>query len=117
MAPHSVYGTQTPETAGDVDNRSVQANGGHGLRKNDAKGGWIVQKFGGTSIGKFPEQIADKIVRHVALEPVALWGEANWRRTWTGIDEFRRLHMKDNKTAIVCSARSTDTKAEGTTNR
>ena len=28
-----------------------------------------------------------------------------------------RPSMRDNKIAIVCSARSTDTKAEGTTNR
>ena len=31
-------------------------------RKNNANGGWIVQKFGGTSVGKFPEQIAENIV-------------------------------------------------------
>lgn len=28
-----------------------------------------------------------------------------------------RAHLGENKIAVVCSARSTDTKAEGTTNR
>jgi aspartate kinase len=26
--------------------------------------GWIVQKFGGTSVGKFPDKIAEDIVRY-----------------------------------------------------
>lgn len=33
------------------------------LRGNDAKGGWVVQKFGGTSVGKFASNIAEDIVR------------------------------------------------------
>ncbi|KAK9464926.1 Aspartate/glutamate/uridylate kinase [Lipomyces arxii] len=53
-------------------------------------GSWVIQKFGGTSVGKFPVEIVDKIVK---------------------------AHTKDYRVAIVCSARSTDTKAEGTTNR
>ncbi|KAF2474168.1 aspartate kinase [Lindgomyces ingoldianus] len=52
-------------------------------------GGWVVLKFGGTSVGKFAENIA-RIVQ-------------------TG--------LKGNRTAIVCSARSNNTKLEGTTNR
>ena len=32
------------------------------LKKNDSANGWISQKYGGTSVGKFPVQIAD-IVR------------------------------------------------------
>lgn len=52
--------------------------------------GWIVQKFGGTSVGKFPENIVDNIVK-----------------------EFSRL----NRVAVVCSARSSNTKSEGTTSR
>ncbi|KAK9459281.1 Aspartate/glutamate/uridylate kinase [Lipomyces oligophaga] len=51
---------------------------------------WVIQKFGGTSVGKFPTEIADNIVR---------------------------AHLQKYRVAIVCSARSTDTKAEGTTNR
>ncbi|VEU22079.1 DEKNAAC103103 [Brettanomyces naardenensis] len=52
--------------------------------------GWIVQKFGGTSVGKFPETICDEIVGP---------------------------HLESSKVVIVCSARSAKTKSEGTTNR
>ncbi|KAH8829789.1 Aspartate/glutamate/uridylate kinase [Flagelloscypha sp. PMI_526] len=50
---------------------------------------WIVQKFGGTSIGKFPVEIARDIVAN---------------------------YIDGNKVAVVCSARSGSTKALGTTN-
>ncbi|KAF2259642.1 aspartate kinase [Lojkania enalia] len=61
-------------------------------RERDLPGGtnWIVQKFGGTSLGKFAATIADDIVL-------------------TG--------LKEHRVAVVCSARSTKTKSEGTTNR
>ncbi|KAF1915518.1 Aspartate/glutamate/uridylate kinase [Ampelomyces quisqualis] len=52
-------------------------------------GGWVVLKFGGTSVGKFAENIA-AIVRH---------------------------GLQDHRAAIVCSARSNNTKLQGTTNR
>ncbi|EON69603.1 aspartate kinase [Coniosporium apollinis CBS 100218] len=58
-------------------------------REKDLPGGWVVLKFGGTSVGKFARNIAD-IVQ-------------------TGVSK--------NRIAIVCSARSTTVKAEGTTNR
>ncbi|CAG8548312.1 8436_t:CDS:2 [Funneliformis caledonium] len=51
---------------------------------------WNVQKFGGTSIGKFLENIANNIVKPCL--------------------EVRRV-------ALVCSARSGESKAKGTTNR
>ncbi|PQE22280.1 aspartate kinase protein [Rutstroemia sp. NJR-2017a WRK4] len=51
---------------------------------------WVVQKFGGTSVGKFPVNIAEDIVR---------------------------ASLKDHKIAVVCSARSTGKKVEGTTSR
>ncbi|CDK26328.1 unnamed protein product [Kuraishia capsulata CBS 1993] len=54
------------------------------------KGGWVVQKFGGTSVGKFSTKIADDIVK---------------------------VYSKQNKVAVVCSARSSNTKSEGTTSR
>ncbi|KAI5867283.1 aspartate kinase [Durotheca rogersii] len=57
---------------------------------NTSDQGWIVQKFGGTSIGKFPDIIARDIVR-------------------TGLDS--------NRIAVVCSARSSGKKATGTTSR
>ncbi|CAK9439909.1 uncharacterized protein LODBEIA_P40090 [Lodderomyces beijingensis] len=52
--------------------------------------GWIVQKFGGTSVGKFAEDIVENIVR---------------------------VFNQQNKVAVVCSARSSNTKSEGTTSR
>lgn len=51
---------------------------------------WVVQKFGGTSVGKFPLEIANDVVKS---------------------------YSQDFRVAVVCSARSTDTKAEGTTTR
>ncbi|VDC03815.1 unnamed protein product [Peniophora sp. CBMAI 1063] len=50
---------------------------------------WVVQKYGGTSVGKFAQRIASEI-----------------------IPSF----LDDHKLAIVCSARSGSTKALGTTN-
>jgi hypothetical protein len=37
---------------------------GAGIRRNSQKG-WVVQKFGGTSVGKFAGNIAEDIVRYV----------------------------------------------------
>lgn len=56
------------------------------------KSNWIVQKFGGTSVGKFPEQIVEQIVKVYTTQ-------------------------YENNVAVVCSARSSYTKAEGTTSR
>lgn len=52
-------------------------------------GGWVVLKFGGTSVGKFAENIADIV----------------------------KAGNQTDRAAIVCSARSTKNKTEGTTNR
>lgn len=52
--------------------------------------GWIIQKFGGTSVGKFPEKIVENVVKQYALH---------------------------HRVAVVCSARSSHTKSEGTTSR
>ncbi|KAF2715335.1 aspartate kinase [Pleomassaria siparia CBS 279.74] len=52
-------------------------------------GGWVVLKFGGTSVGKFAENIAGIV----------------------------KTSLNNNRTAIVCSARSNKNKLEGTTNR
>ncbi|KAF2142880.1 uncharacterized protein K452DRAFT_317779 [Aplosporella prunicola CBS 121167] len=52
-------------------------------------GGWVVLKFGGTSVGKFAVNIA----------------------------EIVKAGLDGNRVAIVCSARSTSVKLEGTTNR
>lgn len=50
---------------------------------------WVVQKYGGTSIGRFPKQIADIVCND----------------------------LKCNRLALVCSARSSGIKAEGTTTK
>lgn len=45
----------------------ILTNGYHDLQNvlhNDQSKPWVVQKFGGTSVGKFPGEIADKIVRY-----------------------------------------------------
>ncbi|RKF56337.1 Aspartate kinase FUB3 [Golovinomyces cichoracearum] len=52
--------------------------------------GWVVQKFGGTSIGKFANNIAQDIVRN---------------------------GLEKSNIAVVCSARSSGKKVEGTTSR
>jgi aspartate kinase len=42
---------------------------GEGLQsrwKNNSEAGWVVQKFGGTSVGKFAVNIAEDIVRYVS---------------------------------------------------
>lgn len=61
------------------------------LRRNntDPESKWIVQKFGGTSVGKFSVNIARDIVSS---------------------------HIDKHKIAVVCSARSGSEKALGTTN-
>ncbi|KAL2177846.1 Aspartate/glutamate/uridylate kinase [Thermothelomyces heterothallicus CBS 202.75] len=58
--------------------------------KNRSDRGWVVQKFGGTSVGKFPDKIAEDIVRN---------------------------YVENHRVVVVCSARSTGKKATGTTSR
>ncbi|KAF8067803.1 Aspartate/glutamate/uridylate kinase [Lyophyllum atratum] len=55
----------------------------------DPSARWLVQKFGGTSVGKFAVKIAEDIISN---------------------------YIDQHKVAIVCSARSGSTKALGTTN-
>jgi aspartate kinase len=57
--------------------------------EKELPGGWVVLKFGGTSVGKFAESIV----------------------------EIVRTAKGKTPSAVVCSARSNYTKAEGTTNR
>ncbi|OAA64549.1 cohesin complex subunit [Niveomyces insectorum RCEF 264] len=61
------------------------------LLRNAEGGGWIVQKFGGTSVGKFPNKIAEDIVR--------------------------RYLSSGSRVVVVCSARSAGKKVAGTTSR
>ncbi|KAM3564674.1 hypothetical protein MY1884_000615 [Beauveria asiatica] len=57
---------------------------------NDPELEWVVQKYGGTSIGKYAFQIAKDIIRET---------------------------LGRNRVAVVCSARSTTSKVAGTTTR
>ncbi|CCE62276.1 hypothetical protein TPHA_0C01200 [Tetrapisispora phaffii CBS 4417] len=60
----------------------------------NASTNWVIQKFGGTSVGKFSVQIVDDIIKYYSSPD--------------GINK---------NVAVVCSARSSYTKAEGTTSR
>lgn len=44
---------------------AINGTNGHiaAVRANDTKRGWIIQKFGGTSVGKFADKIAEDVVR------------------------------------------------------
>ncbi|CAE6484727.1 unnamed protein product [Rhizoctonia solani] len=69
---------------------------------------WVIQKFGGTSVGKFAAKIAEEVVPCV----LSLY-------TVTRITPFlskRRAYIAEDKVVLVCSARSGSTKALGTTN-
>ena len=38
---------------------------GSNLLRNDPGKKWVVQKFGGTSVGKFPDSIVEDVVKYV----------------------------------------------------
>lgn len=69
---------------------------------------WLVQKFGGTSIGKFPLDIVENVVRRVTSLICAA--------KFIPLTTFRPS-LSHGRVAIVCSARSSKSKSEGTTNR
>ncbi|KAI8058208.1 Aspartate/glutamate/uridylate kinase [Syncephalis plumigaleata] len=60
------------------------------LQQNAHDKPWLVLKFGGTSVGKFLDTIVSDIIRNL---------------------------LNDYRVVVVCSARSTDNKREGTTSR
>ena len=73
---------------------------------NKDSGPWLVQKYGGTSVGKFAVKIAKDIVSYVLTFFFSL----------NSVSHLPRTYINDYKVAIVCSARSGSTKALGTTN-
>lgn len=104
--------------------------GSNARRGNTSRGGWIVQKFGGTSVGKFAVNIAEDIVRYACPMPGTatiggvhsrakkqIVGKAQEWRLMRGASAYYRASLNDNKIAVVCSARSTGKKVEGTTSR
>ncbi|KAF9057159.1 Aspartate/glutamate/uridylate kinase [Panaeolus papilionaceus] len=81
----------TPPSSGSSSSWSSPPKTPPNLHQNsqDPAAKWLVQKFGGTSVGKFAVKIAEDIVAN---------------------------YIDNHKVAIVCSARSGSTKALGTTN-
>jgi aspartate kinase len=66
-APHWTMSTEAalPNGTGIVGNAVVEGKreGSQSRWRNDSEAGWVVQKFGGTSVGKFAVNIAEDIVR------------------------------------------------------
>ena len=75
----------------------------------DPEAKWLVQKYGGTSVGKFASQIAENIVPYALLLSLV---KPRFKFFMNPCSEYLDQH----KLAIVCSARSGSTKALGTTN-
>lgn len=80
-------------------------------KNNDSSQGWVVQKFGGTSVGKFAVNIAEDIVRLADLN------SATKQTNTYYMVFFYSASLKEHRIAVVCSARSTGKKVEGTTSR
>jgi aspartate kinase len=76
---------------------------------SQAHSNWVVQKFGGTSVGKFALNIIEQVVQY---------DNSIYDYMCTSLtSSLIRPSLIDNRVAVVCSARSSSTKAEGTTNR
>ncbi|KAF9925159.1 Aspartokinase [Mortierella alpina] len=73
-----------------IDLEISQSSESHPSHRTPSQQPWVVQKFGGTSIGKFVETITGTIVQS---------------------------YLPTNRVAVVCSARSSESKSLGTTNR
>ncbi len=54
-----------PNGTGKAGKAAVEGKreGSQSRLKNNSEAGWVVQKFGGTSVGKFAVNIAEDIVR------------------------------------------------------
>jgi aspartate kinase len=52
-----------PSGIGIVGKAEGKREGSPSRWRNDSEAGWVVQKFGGTSVGKFAVNIAEDIVR------------------------------------------------------
>lgn len=75
----------------------------------DPSANWLVQKYGGTSVGKFAVRIAEDIISSVLP-----YSQITWIPILFSLSN--RSYIDQHKVAIVCSARSGSTKALGTTN-
>jgi hypothetical protein len=65
------------------------------LLKNASSNGWIVQKFGGTSVGKFPDKIAEDIVRYGSL----FYDLTRGRKRLSGLTEVRQVIRREQPTS------------------
>jgi aspartate kinase len=79
--------------------------------QNASPNGWVVQKFGGTSVGKFPDQIAEQVIRYERA-----YKKGPTLRRFILIIRVRPW-LDSHKLVVVCSARSTGKKVTGTTSR
>ena len=84
------------------------------LLKNQSDHGWVVQKFGGTSVGKFPDKIAEDIVKYDSYPIGPRKGDEVNKVKLT---QRCRQYVEKNRVVVVCSARSTGKKVTGTTSR
>ena len=81
-------GVETPNSEPELNGVSEGASEGL-LLQNNATQPWIVHKYGGTAVGKFPRAISQNV----------------------------RQQIRSRRVGIVCSARSTNVKTQGTTTR
>ena len=108
---------------------------GSSVYNNASNLGWVVQKFGGTSVGKFPEKVRRSDLGHLNKSfldltkanrgyrlPVILSSRC-FKRAIVAVNALSasnkpyRASLSQNRVVVVCSARSTGKKAEGTTSR
>lgn len=94
--PSSSRSSSFPRTSPNMQQNSI-----------DPSARWLVQKFGGTSIGKFATKISEDIIPYFIY--------FLWRYDFSSLTCIRN-YVSEHRVAIVCSARSGSTKALGTTN-
>jgi aspartate kinase len=90
---------------------------GDQVARNESPNGWIVQKFGGTSVGKFPDKIAEDIIRYETCYTRPLVRLYETLLTSPSRHPSHRPYLEQHKIVVVCSARSTGKKVTGTTSR
>lgn len=75
------------DSVGESEANDAESEGS--LLKNEPSKDWVVHKYGGTAVGKFPWEIARNV----------------------------KEDLSKNRVSVVCSARSTHVKTQGTTTR
>lgn len=82
--------------------------------------GWVVQKFGGTSVGKFPEKVSIMSVygNKLTVSRLPMISSSMCMPLYLFILLTpSRASLSRNRVVVVCSARSTGKKVSGTTSR